>query len=972
MGDEVDKARADLVRLVGEAEQMQQAAQSSTGGALVPVGKNLPAKQVKTQMARVRSGLVKKRAEIEKARRELEERMRDEMHELMQIVGPMQEQIARMEEGIWTVNLYLGRDEEIVTLRDGEPALASEPIVARQMVLSMDEEAMIAAEEGGMDHHDIESFDEWLLSDPDHLDQVLPETRGVVVLMPRAKGKQYVDDPWLNAAMNEGNFRSYWLIRNGEKVYRMVTDFNCGKTLVPMQDEFTKFFEREVHDWEKGERVRQPLKPGSSEWMKAEKAADARQRHYMRVALIMQGLVERTTVFHPLPAPDISFLGPEAYDAGYVRIVTDAEFALTTGRESFREWQTRLNAELRTGMRIVGNFRGEGWRAVDEAYDYAGKKRYGEHSRRGPVTAPDPPSNTILTIEKRKNDGGLVCFYERTDMKRVKRWVPDEGRPGWGWERYVEEPYKTRASVTVYPEDRFILPFDLVDIPTMETLINSRLERTDYLDMVPTIKAAIIAKQEEYDLEAPFRMLIRGQAASGEVISEEEVASLVDWWKISNRWHRPLVAPDKETQAKALLAMKAEYRRRQQDSSTAVAQAGVEEKMLAGLKANHPEALLIARKRDGKFIVLDPADDGNIWVHRSTYGLRSAAKREEWVLPGPTKALRVLHEAKRWAGWDLLAAPANHLTGPEVESVVAQIRKHFGVKKNRPSVAKGPLLAIVLHQPDKHNPSRRSFEIFFDTVGTFTPPEFPITAGRVSDDAYAHGSKWERKGKGIEITYSGGWDAHHYSWSWRNMTRGGKVQEYAWHQHGGTVIYEDDKAIADRLLAQKAIDEFTSLASSLSQQSNLMQASIVKQWLADAEAMHYARFLEDYDDPDLWEGHRKTLKIEYPFHAGFGNRDADFLDWVCDRLVESGFQIEGMTVAEARDLYLAKVKGSHKRDVVVDQWKTKRKEEIPEEILGYRLLIERDEDEPEDDEEEDVEEPEDEPESYTLIMDKDT
>ena len=37
----------------------------------------------------------------------------------------------------------------------------------------------------GIDARSIEQFDEWLLADPAHLDQVLPEAKGVVVLVPR-------------------------------------------------------------------------------------------------------------------------------------------------------------------------------------------------------------------------------------------------------------------------------------------------------------------------------------------------------------------------------------------------------------------------------------------------------------------------------------------------------------------------------------------------------------------------------------------------------------------------------------------------------------------------------------------------------------------------------------------------------------------------------------------------------------------
>jgi hypothetical protein len=37
----------------------------------------------------------------------------------------------------------------------------------------MDEECAVAAEHGGIDARSIEQFDEWLLADPAHLDQVL-------------------------------------------------------------------------------------------------------------------------------------------------------------------------------------------------------------------------------------------------------------------------------------------------------------------------------------------------------------------------------------------------------------------------------------------------------------------------------------------------------------------------------------------------------------------------------------------------------------------------------------------------------------------------------------------------------------------------------------------------------------------------------------------------------------------------------
>jgi hypothetical protein len=55
------------------------------------------------------------------------------------------------EEVVWTFNLYLGKDETIVMLRDGKPAEKNEKIAIRQLALYMDEESALFADKGGID-----------------------------------------------------------------------------------------------------------------------------------------------------------------------------------------------------------------------------------------------------------------------------------------------------------------------------------------------------------------------------------------------------------------------------------------------------------------------------------------------------------------------------------------------------------------------------------------------------------------------------------------------------------------------------------------------------------------------------------------------------------------------------------------------------------------------------------------------------
>ncbi|HVA91267.1 MAG TPA: hypothetical protein VNL71_15645, partial [Chloroflexota bacterium] len=209
---------------------------------------------------------------------------------------------ATAKEAIWTINIYLGADEEIVRLAAGEPAGAATPISVRQLVLYMDEECGLRAGDGGLDARMIEQFDAWILADPTHLAQILPEPKGLVALKPRRRRRDY-DDPWLAKTMEEENKKTYFLLRNGENLYRLCTSYEVGEIVVPREQEFANLFLEKTHRYRPDgtlawETV--PMQPGSQAYMRAEKAASARTRHYFRMALLLQGLLDRTTVFRPI------------------------------------------------------------------------------------------------------------------------------------------------------------------------------------------------------------------------------------------------------------------------------------------------------------------------------------------------------------------------------------------------------------------------------------------------------------------------------------------------------------------------------------------------------------------------------------------------------------------------------------------------------------------------------------------------
>lgn len=291
---------------------------------------------------------------VEAKKRELDQMIRDLNSEL----APLKEKMARFEDGIAAVQLYLGRGEEIFVVRDGDTAPADAPVFLRQETLAMDEESAIAAGSGGIDFSNIDMFIEWL-QDDENLAQVLPETRGVVACQPRRQAKVYTGDPLYDSELNKNNWFTYWLIRNGERVWLTKGEFIVGNTICPKDTDFTGLFRG---------RNGEPLRPGSTEWAKAEQRADQMTRHYMKVAMLLQGIVDRTAVLEPHPT-GLSFIDQASYERGEIVMITDAERAIGTARAPFPEWIREKRAQLTEGMRI----------AFDPSLSLGYKEYNGEH-----------------------------------------------------------------------------------------------------------------------------------------------------------------------------------------------------------------------------------------------------------------------------------------------------------------------------------------------------------------------------------------------------------------------------------------------------------------------------------------------------------------------------------------------------------------------------------------------------------------
>lgn len=312
---------------------------------------------------------------IEQKKRALE-RIKDKMNQMLVL---FEKQIKKIVRVITTIELYLGIEEEIVQIQEGPNASHDEPICIRQGLMFMDEEVGDPWDDGqGLEWNrkGIAAFDDWLTRNENYK-KVIPEKKGIAAFQARRDFKKRANhgNPFANLAKMEADMQTFLLIRNGDNLYRLITDkINFRPRLFPKRDELQKLLEY----WKIADAIEQK-ENGPEAWMSLDHLSDAdkerfasfnRRDHHkvtdakefaedsvffykMRVTLF-QGLIDRSTILHPLkPGCEYKLFSPDAQEAGLVRLIYDDELTLPGGRKPFWEWLRNLNSTIDYGSRIV-------------------------------------------------------------------------------------------------------------------------------------------------------------------------------------------------------------------------------------------------------------------------------------------------------------------------------------------------------------------------------------------------------------------------------------------------------------------------------------------------------------------------------------------------------------------------------------------------------------------------------------------
>lgn len=355
-------------------------------------------------------------------------------------LGSVKKALGIVEDRIFTIELYCGILEEVQQIAKGEPAPINTPITIRQQMLYMDEETLFDYDSGGMDFNKINDFDEWVVKQ-ENLNRILPESRGIVAFRVRRNQKDYpqaksIAEEFIHLSWANANKQTYLLIRNGENVYRIASEVDFTPRLIPKigeigEDQFKKIDRRWVwgddnrpgHNEEKVTLIT----PDSVNFDDHVEMVSQLLKHYNRIVILIQGLLDRSTVFHP--HPPIRLTSQDDMDK-WIVLLRDEERALPNNTVTWDEYRKQVNTTIAKGK----------WVYVDPDYD----ERYkdGDNPNYNRNRHQIPPKRgwsanrmpRVIQVQTKKRDGSAiyVSWPKGKNSKYRKTWIKSEDRPGYG------------------------------------------------------------------------------------------------------------------------------------------------------------------------------------------------------------------------------------------------------------------------------------------------------------------------------------------------------------------------------------------------------------------------------------------------------------------------------------------------------------------------------------------------------------
>lgn len=450
--------------------------------------------------------------------------VKSKLEKLRNMKGEMMTQLNKLNKIIHTIEVYLGINESIDHIIQGEKASEDTPVTFRQKILYIDEEVGDPTDDG-YDFRNIRDFYEWLGKESGywkipHYELLIPEEKCVVVFQIRRKDKKYSDNPFVNVHMNKNNKQTLFAIRNGENVWCVWADLRVYPRLFPGKTEIQDMVDR--------------LNSGEWDWSedRLKEEIENESFRYQLQFLVLQGLIERKDIFGN-SLRDINLLNMDLQEEPRVNFIyDDTDPMLDDSFGNFKKWKKELNDQIKTGNRIL--FLGHTDSRWHENWHYYLLRWQHWNSY------PSSPGMGIHTL-----------LWDKENERHYFKYLPDDTvwDPGNIWEYGEFRGRKNRVSY--YPHSEDYINYDALeeeDFERIEYALHSRVNRHNYIRSVPMLLAMLKFRKAELEEEENFIQMIYSdfnkRIDSYDVFRKEHAKPAISWWKFKNKYKRSLLSDD--------------------------------------------------------------------------------------------------------------------------------------------------------------------------------------------------------------------------------------------------------------------------------------------------------------------------------------------------------------------------------------------------------------------------------------------
>lgn len=453
--------------------------------------------------------LRKKHDEIALRKAELEAMVQ----ELNQSMSVIKEELKQKQKIVYIIETYLGIHEEVVQISDGDPAPEDSQLTLYQQKLFMDEEVGIwdDVDGQGIDCQNIEQFDDWIIK---NYKNFAYEPLSIVVWQVRRNEKEY-GSVWANVQFNQWNRATYFLIRNGDRLYRIWSNVTIPELLFPKKDEYVNFVNEE-RKWH-GDRVAKKLQE--------------KHETYLYGLIAIQGVIERTDILGThLRSKGVNLLSPRGNIDDNIKFIRDAEteYWIGDGKPRWSEFLKINRSTVKLGSRICLS-------TEKNYFCLSGKDS--DSWRCAPYRPNSSPSrNRWYLVEAFRGESKDTYFPRSTDA--LIRYQPGDTI---GWDPYSGEGLTRKKRVPWFLYRDEIINYDGITAEEADYYMKSRIDRKDYLRILPTLHWIRDIKRREQGLEDEFSKMIAG-SLGWEMNTENKKAiqEAIDWWKLKNKWKRAI------------------------------------------------------------------------------------------------------------------------------------------------------------------------------------------------------------------------------------------------------------------------------------------------------------------------------------------------------------------------------------------------------------------------------------------------